>query len=772
MFSALRRLSRKPEEKVFPSGIAPVDQQMQKKYAKGVQYNMKIIIKGDRNTGKSALLHRLTGCEFKEEYIPTHEIQVANVNWNYRGAEDIVKVEVWDIVDKSQKRKNPSDGLKIQNETANPADSMVLDAEFINVYKGTHGVIIILDITKAWTWQYTQRELDKIPAHIAVLILANFQDMGEHKVVQTEEIISFIEHYERPSGSAEIYFCECSVKEGFGLSFIYKFLNMPFLILQRETLLRQLEANTLEIEESRETLSIDSSSPEQCYEKFKLLQKAPETMGSKHVSSYDLKIVNENEGNEGNKDDLVTIKAQQALNLNPIKQLPVAQVTPPALNLNSVKQLPVAQATPPVESTKPITDKNNAETLKPSRFQLYKSKFFGGDVETKDMFKNQQEVNNVDEFVPDQLDSEFLNTSTVIATAPSNRKENYLMSNSISDDDDICDGKPTIASYEDLESDHNDVSFEKSESEEEFDELSDSERPVIKTPEHSMFQVKPSKSSDTNVNNDIIKHNGTNKYNDTKKNDTSEYNCANKHNDNKKYDSSDCNDTKKYSDNNKHVSKCENKKSSSNELDIQSDDDSTNKSLNLQSNCLQSNQSNISSEEENNVYEIASVVEEDWMQDKSADESDTKDEKEKNKKNNEKIKNTINDSKKNSAVVEKKTSINFDVDELEIFMQNQLQKTPSKDVSTDEIKVKEKKKKKKTSLTQGNETAENVKQKKKLKATDLQNQVTANSSDLSKSKEVKNQNATKHIKSSDEKKKKTKSKTKQTEDTLDNFFAS
>ncbi|XP_065646970.1 rab-like protein 6 isoform X4 [Hydra vulgaris] len=717
MFSALRRLSRKPEEKVFPSGIAPVDQQMQKKYAKGVQYNMKIIIKGDRNTGKSALLHRLTGCEFKEEYIPTHEIQVANVNWNYRGAEDIVKVEVWDIVDKSQKRKNPSDGLKIQNE-------------------------------------------------------ANFQDMGEHKVVQTEEIISFIEHYERPSGSAEIYFCECSVKEGFGLSFIYKFLNMPFLILQRETLLRQLEANTLEIEESRETLSIDSSSPEQCYEKFKLLQKAPETMGSKHVSSYDLKIVNENEGNEGNKDDLVTIKAQQALNLNPIKQLPVAQVTPPALNLNSVKQLPVAQATPPVESTKPITDKNNAETLKPSRFQLYKSKFFGGDVETKDMFKNQQEVNNVDEFVPDQLDSEFLNTSTVIATAPSNRKENYLMSNSISDDDDICDGKPTIASYEDLESDHNDVSFEKSESEEEFDELSDSERPVIKTPEHSMFQVKPSKSSDTNVNNDIIKHNGTNKYNDTKKNDTSEYNCANKHNDNKKYDSSDCNDTKKYSDNNKHVSKCENKKSSSNELDIQSDDDSTNKSLNLQSNCLQSNQSNISSEEENNVYEIASVVEEDWMQDKSADESDTKDEKEKNKKNNEKIKNTINDSKKNSAVVEKKTSINFDVDELEIFMQNQLQKTPSKDVSTDEIKVKEKKKKKKTSLTQGNETAENVKQKKKLKATDLQNQVTANSSDLSKSKEVKNQNATKHIKSSDEKKKKTKSKTKQTEDTLDNFFAS
>lgn len=154
---------------------------------------MKIIIKGDRNVGKTCLLERLQGKAFIESYSPSEEIQVASIQWSFKATEDIVKVEVWDVVDRGKARVRQT-GLKFNTGVPVP-ETPALDAEFLDVYKGTHGVILLMDITKAWTFEYVCRELPKIPQDIPVLILGNHCDMAHHRVVSSGQVIGLIDGF-------------------------------------------------------------------------------------------------------------------------------------------------------------------------------------------------------------------------------------------------------------------------------------------------------------------------------------------------------------------------------------------------------------------------------------------------------------------------------------------------------------------------------------------------------------------------------------------------
>lgn len=152
---------------------------------------VKIIIKGDRNVGKSCLLERLQGKGFIDAYTPSEQISVASIQWSFKATEDVVKVEVWDVVDRGKARARPT-GLKITTGAQIP-DAPALDAEFLDVYKGTHGVILMLDITKNWTFEYASKELPKIPSDIPVLLLGNHCDMAHHRVITQGQAIGLIE---------------------------------------------------------------------------------------------------------------------------------------------------------------------------------------------------------------------------------------------------------------------------------------------------------------------------------------------------------------------------------------------------------------------------------------------------------------------------------------------------------------------------------------------------------------------------------------------------
>lgn len=248
-----------------PSGMQLMHGDLQRKFAKGVQYNMKIVIRGDRNTGKTCLWHRLKGNSFKEEYLPTSEIQVSSIHWDYKATDDVVKVDVWDVVDQGKTKKKESKGLKLTESSPDATmEDQVLDAAFLDVYKHAHAVILMFDVTKKWTYTYIERELPKVPNHIPTLVLANFRDMGSHRVVNMDEVVALIESINRPHGSASVLVYESSMKNGFGLKYVHNFFNMPFLLVQRESLLKQLETNHLDLESCLDELATEDYT----YEEF------------------------------------------------------------------------------------------------------------------------------------------------------------------------------------------------------------------------------------------------------------------------------------------------------------------------------------------------------------------------------------------------------------------------------------------------------------------------------------------------------------------------
>lgn len=344
MFSALKKLVGSEQapgrDKNIPAGLQSMNQALQRRFAKGVQYNMKIVIRGDRNTGKTALWHRLQGRPFVEEYIPTQEIQVTSIHWSYKTTDDIVKVEVWDVVDKGKCKKR-GDGLKMENDPQEAESDMALDAEFLDVYKSCNGVVMMFDITKQWTFNYILRELPKVPTHVPVCVLGNYRDMGEHRVILPDDVRDFIDNLDRPPGSSYFRYAESSMKNSFGLKYLHKFFNIPFLQLQRETLLRQLETNQLDMDATLEELSVQQETEDQNYGIFLEMMEA---RSRGHASPL---VANGQSPSSGSQSPVVPPGAVSTGSSSPGTPQPAPQLPLNAAPPCSVPPAPPSEALPP-----------------------------------------------------------------------------------------------------------------------------------------------------------------------------------------------------------------------------------------------------------------------------------------------------------------------------------------------------------------------------------------------------------------------------------------
>ncbi|XP_041783940.1 rab-like protein 6 [Anopheles merus] len=270
MFSVFKKLANKndgPTVSIPESVGQTMSDSLKKRFSRGVQYNMKVVIKGDRNVGKSCLLERLQGKAFIEQYTPTEQIQVASIQWSFKATDDVVKVEVWDVVDRG-KSKQKSTNLKLTTAGAGAEpDIPVLDAEFLDVYKGTHCVVMVMDITKAWTFDYVCRELPKVPTDIPVLLLGNHCDMGHHRVITAEQVHGFVETASQER-KAEIVYGDSSMRNGFGLRLLHKFFGIPFLYLQKSALEASLRKNAQDLDICRLEIDEYQKSDDSDYGRF------------------------------------------------------------------------------------------------------------------------------------------------------------------------------------------------------------------------------------------------------------------------------------------------------------------------------------------------------------------------------------------------------------------------------------------------------------------------------------------------------------------------
>ncbi|KYQ88546.1 Rab GTPase domain-containing protein [Tieghemostelium lacteum] len=362
-------------EDYYKENLGVIDGELKRKLNnKLIKYNVKLVIKGDRNTGKTSLFNRLQGLPFTTDYSPTPEIKVSHINWNYKNTDDIVDVEVWDVVDvakKQQVEKKPELKLSQQQQQSNGTNTDVtddidlfyqdfdpkklvngstksgsfkfqsLDASTLNVYKRANAVLFMVDPSKKWTFTYVENELKKVPNDLFVLLITNYRDKNPIGIGSgnSQSILTKIEIDSLCETRKNMYHVEASMLNAFGLKSIVTFLNLPFLYAQKLSLQRQLERNEIEFASATEEVSFIIK--EQSYDGFIInIEAKKQLQQQQQQPSPPLNSVSKSQPNLSN----LTNSVQTQPNLPP----PISKSQP---NINSQTQQQPPQPVPSTNTT-------------------------------------------------------------------------------------------------------------------------------------------------------------------------------------------------------------------------------------------------------------------------------------------------------------------------------------------------------------------------------------------------------------------------------------
>ena len=136
---------------------------------KDYDHLFKILIIGDSGVGKSSLLMRFADDTFLENSIRTIGVDFRTRTINVDG--ERAKLQIWDSAGQERFRTITS-----------------------SYYRGTHGVIVVYDVTYGESFANVQRWLQEIDQNCEVvnrILVGNKNDDPDHKVVLSEDAINF-----------------------------------------------------------------------------------------------------------------------------------------------------------------------------------------------------------------------------------------------------------------------------------------------------------------------------------------------------------------------------------------------------------------------------------------------------------------------------------------------------------------------------------------------------------------------------------------------------
>ncbi|KPA81790.1 hypothetical protein ABB37_04066, partial [Leptomonas pyrrhocoris] len=168
------------------SGVWPLSPQVREEMKKGTRYNMKVLLRGTKGTGKSTLLARLTGHPLPLSYTPSTELiaSTMRLQGEHCAPHEGTKVDIWEVVEEGRQRSASSSSPNATAKAAHHIPSaqlqealrMAADTRLLDVYAGAHLTIFMIDPRQRASWEYAKQETLHVPPTCCVLYALNFSD--------------------------------------------------------------------------------------------------------------------------------------------------------------------------------------------------------------------------------------------------------------------------------------------------------------------------------------------------------------------------------------------------------------------------------------------------------------------------------------------------------------------------------------------------------------------------------------------------------------------